>query len=133
MSPEMQRLNGKVVKLADPQWPQQLIAELTSETRLRRLRALHIAQCMEAGNAVYREVLPLASDSEAITRKEAVRALSHADAPEAIEAIRQCLFDDQVTVRQAAEAALQRMRIADLGPPIETPTGVAPSPATGVL
>jgi HEAT repeat protein len=112
MDPEVQQANGKIVKRVDPDWRSQLEGELKAEMRLRRLRGLRIANCMEAGNEVYKSVLSFATDEEALTRQEAIAILGQSDAPEAIDAIRQALLDPQVIVRRAAEEVLKTKRSA---------------------
>ncbi len=107
MEPPMQNANGRIVRRADPDWKSQLEVELKSDMRLRKLRGLRMAQCMKAGNEVFRDVLPCVRDEEALVRQEAISVLSQSAAPEAIAAIRQCLLDEQVIVRRAAEEALR--------------------------
>jgi HEAT repeat protein len=127
MDLEMQHANGRIVRRVDPDWQSLLLAELQSETRLRRLRALRIAQCMEAGDEVYLTVIPFASDEEALARQQAIRVLGSSKAPEAVETIRQALLDPQVTVRQAAEEMLKRRAGSVL--PIGAPSTHSVSPA----
>lgn len=123
MQPEVQSANGRIVKAVDPLWRGQLEAELQSETRLRKLRGLRMAQCMNAGDEVVKAVLPFTTDDDALTRQEAIRVLGASRSPEAIEAIRQALLDPQPSVRRAAEEVMQRALIGGVNGPGK---GVAP-------
>lgn len=108
MEPPMQAANAKIVRRADPDWKPQLEAELRSDVRVKKMRALRMAQCLSAGNEVFRDVLPAVRDEEALVRQLAIGVLSQSSASEAIAAIRQCLLDEQVSVRCAAEEALSQ-------------------------
>jgi HEAT repeat protein len=107
MDPLVQQANGRIVKRVDPLWRGQLEAELKTDMRLRKLRGLRMANTLEAGDELVEAILPFTSDSEAMARHEAIGVLRQSNSPKAIEAIRQCMMDESVIVRRAAEDAMR--------------------------
>jgi HEAT repeat protein len=83
LSEEVRRSTGKLVRQIDPDALPRLRAELTSPSRLRRTRAMEIAEAMEALADVEPELLTAAADEDLLVRAEAARVLAMDGTPAA--------------------------------------------------
>lgn len=116
---ETRRSTGALVLKIDPQAPAQLIDEMRSQLRTRRLRAVAVASAMEAVPRVERSLRKLLSDEDHIVRIEAARALAASDSTETRAALAETLTDNSVLVRQAAQQSLEDIHRRLRLPPAE--------------
>ncbi|MCL4190882.1 MAG: hypothetical protein KJZ87_03985 [Thermoguttaceae bacterium] len=77
---EVRRSTGLLVRKIDPQAIPLLVAELQSKLRVRRLRALEIAEAMEAVPAVARWIADLRFDQDIAVRTAAAAVLLRSEA-----------------------------------------------------
>lgn len=103
---EVRRSTGALVNKVDRRTIPQLVAELRSPVRTRRLRALSIARVIGAVNRVEEAILGLLRDDDHIVRAEAARALGHAESPASLQALREALKDRSATARDAAQESI---------------------------
>ncbi len=137
MEDAARRSTGKLVKEVDPDAPARLAAELQSRLRARRMRALEIVQAMDLIEQLEPLVISLTDDEDHFVRAAAARALAQTDSVSAIEALRRCLSDRSIMVRDTARDSLaQQQRRTGLKMPVvatpNDPSGDTPSNETVV-
>lgn len=124
---ETRRHAGTLVRRVDSSAVEQLVRELRSNSRTRRLRAVEMAVAIEMVGQVEKELIELLSDDDQRIRLETLHALEKLDTAQARDAIRERLQDDSRVVAEAAEAALRSSTgAARTGGPLPSST-----PATG--
>jgi HEAT repeat protein len=107
LSDDVRRSTGLMVKKINPQCLGALQEELRAPSRTRRLRGLALAESMEWGSAVERELLKLAEDEDHVMRAEVARVLAGCNTSAARAALMEMLHDRAVAVREAATASLE--------------------------
>ncbi len=100
---------GKTVAQVDENVLEELLEEIESSSRMRRLQALRICPTLELINEVSPIVLSMLYDEDAFTRSAAATALGYCNLPSAAEALEQTLQDSNSTVVQAARESLSRL------------------------
>lgn len=110
LPPEVRRETGVLVKRVDPRTTLLLRAELLSPFRLRRLRALEVAQELELVPRLESSIICLLRDDDPAIRAEAAAALAHTDSAASYQALLETLNDANVFVRNIAEVTLEKRR-----------------------
>jgi HEAT repeat protein len=129
LSDPVRNSTGLLVKKIDPRAVPQLVEELLSKSRTRRLRGLSVALAMDVSSQVEERVLELAEDSDHFVRAAAAKALARCDTAAARTALRKALLDRSVLVQEAAEQSLLALG-EDHPSRAEAPApGPAPDPA----
>jgi len=113
---ERRRSTGELVKRVDPQVASQLAAEMESQVRRRRLRALAIAQLLDLSRQVEASLLGLLHDEDHVVRAEAAACLGQCRSPESRDALLAALDDRSLTVREAAQRSLDQRGEPAAGP-----------------
>jgi HEAT repeat protein len=109
---EVRASTGTLVKKVDRQTIPQLKAEMQSQVRARRLRALTVAQVIGAVEPLEETILGHLHDSDHMVRAEAARALARGRLPCSRKALEEALTDPSATVQEAARESLRQR---DLG------------------
>ena len=108
---DVRRSTGSLVRKVDPQTIPMLQAEMESHVRTRRLRALEIAQAIEAVVQLDRTIIGLTADEDHLVRAEAAKALGESDSPASCSALEGALDDGSHTVRESARKSLNKRAI----------------------
>lgn len=124
LSEEARATVGVLVRKLDVNAIDTLRTELTSPSRMRRLRGLQAAIAMEAAKELQTEILELLEDEDHIIRTEAARALGQARGSHVVRALHDALHDRSVAVQAAAQEALQIMMQSR--PSVSTVQAVSP-------
>jgi HEAT repeat protein len=103
---EVRRNTGMLVRKTDPQTIPQLMAELRSKMRTRRLRGLAIARTLEVVEAAEAAILPLMQDEDHMVRMEAAIALGTSNSDSSRLALEEALGDRSPVVQEAAQKSL---------------------------
>lgn len=123
LAEDVRRSTGMLVCRVDPQSFALLQQELTSSQGKRRLRALAMARYMRACEQVETVVRELLLDTDRLVRAEACRTLGECRTATARDALGIAAQDNSVTVREAAQAALDNIGTLSASvPPLHTPT-----------
>jgi hypothetical protein len=120
LQPDVRRSTGELVRRVDPLAMDQLISELASPSRSRRLRGIEVAAAMGAVPDLEQYIVQLAQDEDHFIRAEAARALVHCQSETARHALRELLLDRSVSVQEAAVRTLERLAAKS------TPAGANP-------
>ncbi len=110
LPPEVRRETGALVKRVDPRTTLLLRAELLSPFRLRRLRALEIAQELELVARLESSIISLLQDDDPVIRAEAAAALAHTESGASYQALLEALNDVNMFVRSIVEETLEKRR-----------------------
>lgn len=111
LPPEVRRETGALVKRVDPRTTLLLRAELLSPFRLRRLRALEVAQELELVPRLESSIICLLRDDDPVIRAEAAAALAHTESDASYHALLEALNDVNMLVRSiVAETLEERCR-----------------------
>ncbi len=130
LPPDVRRDTGLLVKRVDGHAPGLLRAELASPLRMRRLRALSVAQELDLVFRVESSVIPLLQDEDPAIRAEAAAALASTNSPAGMNALKAALADPHTLVREAAEKSLLARELRRQQTTPECPGGDEP-PGTG--
>lgn len=104
---EVRQSTGMLVKKIDSQTLPSLEAELVSQVRSRRVRAIAIAQAIDAVPSVEALVVRLLYDEDHLVRAQAAAALARATSPASLDTLQELALNDQSpTVRTAARKSL---------------------------
>lgn len=104
---EVRQSTGRLVRKVDPQTIPQLRAEMKSQVRTRRLRALAIARVIDVVTRLEGTIAGLIKDEDHMVRAEAARALAQGELPISWEALEYALHDGSPAVREAAEQSMR--------------------------
>jgi len=134
---DIRQNTGMLVKRVDGRTSLLLRAELLSPFRLRRLRALSVAQELNLVPRVESAIIPLLKDEDHAVRAEAAAALAQSDSVWSYQALVDALEDPNAVVRAIAQRSLelrrQRQESAERSaketekPSPSQPTATAPS------
>jgi HEAT repeat protein len=103
---EVRRSTGLLVNKIDPQTVPMLETEMASQLHVRRLRALGIAQVIEAVPKLEESIFCLLGDEDHLVRAEAAAALAQSMTPASREALERALQDRSPIVQEAARKSL---------------------------
>jgi HEAT repeat protein len=103
---EVRRSTGILVKKVDPQTLPLLEAEMASQLRTRRCRALAIAQSIDAVPSLESAIARLLRDDDSAVRAEAAGVLAEGASQASLEALQQALQDRTPSVQEAARRSL---------------------------
>jgi HEAT repeat protein len=106
---QVRRSTGLLVHKVDPDSVPLTLAELTSPSRRRRIRALQVAEAMQTINDLEEAVVVALKDEDHLVRLEAARGLAQSNTVEACLALREAEHDTSVTVREAAAESLEKL------------------------
>src|SRR6185437_11016938 len=106
---QVRRSTGMLVRKVDPNSVPQLLEEMAALSRRRRIRALQVAEAMQAVEQVESAVIAALGDEDHLVRLEAARALMQCNSVAACLALREAEHDTSVTVREAAGESLTKM------------------------
>jgi hypothetical protein len=106
---EVRAANGRLVRKVDPRALSQLIEELRSRSRSRRLRAIEMAVAMDLLAEAEGELIERLRDEDHIVRSQAARALAARETAAVQDALHEALLDRSDAVRDAAAYALQEI------------------------
>jgi HEAT repeat protein len=106
---QVRRSTGLLVRKVDPDSAPLTLAELTSPSRRRRIRALQVADAMQIVTDLEEAVIVALKDEDHLVRLEAARALALSNTAEACLALREAEHDTSVTVREAAAESLEKL------------------------
>jgi HEAT repeat protein len=109
LSPEARKSTGSIVKRANPNVAEELLNELLSSGRARRLRAMQIAEALDLVPEMEFGLIELCRDEDHVVRTEAARMLGLCWSQEARRTLRDLLSDPRQTVQFAAEQSLEDM------------------------
>lgn len=109
LDPDVQRSTGELVRKLDPTTLAGLRAEMASNTRSRRLRAIAMAAAMNLVDDLQDELALMADDRDSIVRVEAIEVLANLNSPAAHDALRLALTDPSPAVQDAARRALHQL------------------------
>lgn len=110
LPPHVRQNTGMLVKRVDGRTPALLRAELVSPFRLRRLRALSVAQELELVPRLESAIIPLLQDEDHAVRAEAAAALAQSDSVVSYQALVEALNDPNTVVRAIAARSLEQRR-----------------------
>lgn len=111
---DTRRERGALVKRVDPGFVASLRAELQSEERSQRIRALQVAITIDATREVEDELVEMLSDTDDLVRLKAVLALQACGTDTCRAALHDALLDPNDRVGQAAQAALEEFGSSSL-------------------
>jgi HEAT repeat protein len=106
---EVRQTTGLLVRKIDEQTLPQLAEELTSPSRIRRMRGLQIAPIVGVVAELEPQIIALLTDEDHFIRAEAARALGTIQSSPAHEALKSAQHDRSIAVQEAAEGALLAM------------------------
>lgn len=106
---QVRRSTGMLVRKVDPEAVPQLIEELQTPSRRRRIRALQVADAMQVVKQLEAAVIERLQDEDHLVRLEASRALAQCDSAEVCLALRRAEQDTSVTVRETASESLEKL------------------------
>lgn len=109
LSDEVRNTAGVLVRKLDPHTTDSLRQELTSPSRMRKLRGLQAATAMQAVPELQDEVLALLEDDDHFIRAEAARALAQTRGAHVVQALQLALQDRSPAVQAAAQQSLRLM------------------------
>lgn len=109
---EVRQSTGVLVKKINPHAVSATLAELETQSRTRRLRAIGIAMAMGAVRELEGAIVPLVDDEDHVIRAEAARALGQCDTPTARAALDAALGDRSVIVQETAAHSLELLNAA---------------------
>lgn len=107
---DIRQNTGMLVKRVDGRTSLLLRAELLSPFRLRRLRALSVAQELHLVPRVESAIIPLLKDEDHAVRAEAAAALAQSDSVWSYQALVDALEDPNAVVRAIAQRSLELRR-----------------------
>lgn len=110
LPPHVRQNTGMLVKRVDGRTAMLLRAELVSPFRLRRLRALSVAQELELVPRLESAIIPLLQDEDHAVRAEAAAALAQSDSVVSYQALVEALHDPNAVVRAVAARSLEQRR-----------------------
>ncbi len=105
---EVRRSTGLLVKKIDPQTVPQVLKEMVSPARTRRLRALQITRSLDLVVQLEDTVIDCLRDEDHMVRVEAAVSLGLCDSQASQDALNEALSDNSAAVCEAAHASLQR-------------------------
>ena len=108
---EVRRSTGSLVKKVSPQAVATVREEMQSLSRMKRLRALGIAEAMQAVGELEDDIVGLLADSDHLVRAEAARVLGGSRSSAARAALQSATSDRSPAVRDAAERTLERLSL----------------------
>ncbi len=126
---EARNTTGALVKRVDNDAIGQLLVELTSLSRSRRLRGLELAVAMQATREVEEAILSLSCDTDHFVRAASIHALVRIDSEQSRRRLLELRMDRAVSVQEAAEEAMERMIPAAPAPVLSIPDPFAATPA----
>ncbi len=126
---EFQQTAGYLVRKIDFDVPAVLVAEMESQSPLRRRRAVEAASAMGAVPELEAQIVLLLQDEDHRVRIAAARALADSRSQPTWQALRDALFDRSLVVRDEAEKSLRKIS-ASLTGQSESPSSGGPPPAT---
>jgi HEAT repeat protein len=106
---QVRRSTGMLVRKVDPDSVPQILEELASPSRRRRIRVLQVVEAMQIVQEVEDSVIDALKDEDHLARLEAARALAQSNSVEACLALRDAEHDSSVTVREAATDSLTKL------------------------
>lgn len=106
---QVRRSTGMLVRKVDPDCVPQLLDEMASPSRRRRIRALQVAEAMQIVLDVETAIIAAMRDEDHLVRVEAGRALAQSNSVEACLALRDAEHDTSVTVREVAADSLDKL------------------------
>jgi HEAT repeat protein len=109
---EVRKSTGMLVKKLDPQTIPLLKAEMESQVRTRRLRAVAMARAADAVDQLEEAIAALLKDEDYLVRVKAALALGECDSLGSLDALQAAEQDTSVSVREAARTSLHRRRKA---------------------
>jgi HEAT repeat protein len=109
LEPAVRATTAPLVRKIDPQYRGQLLDEMDSPARTRRLRAIEIAEAMKAIDDVEPRLLELLSDDDHLVRSEAARVLASSDSPAVRLALDRLLLDRSLLVQETVQASLREI------------------------
>lgn len=98
---------GALVTRVDPDAVEGLQKELQSNSRHRRLRAVHAVAAIRAAREVEDQLIALLNDGDHLIRTDAIVTLAACDSTKTRSALRDALLDENRGVREVAEEVLQ--------------------------
>lgn len=122
-------LTGELVTKIEPNVHEQLVSELDSNSRMRRIKALQIAPMVKLVDEVINQVFELLEADDDFTRAEAATALGYATLPSALDALRGATNDANSHVSNAAGDALERFSSAPTPASKPAPTDSPSTPS----
>jgi HEAT repeat protein len=123
---EVRESTAALVKKVDPQTLPLLYAELASNARSRKLRALSIAMVMGVVPQLEDLITGLLQDEDHIVRADAATALAKGDSRGSLAALCAAIHDRAATVRDAAMKSLEERGHASPSPPMTGAADVQP-------
>ena len=128
---DAQKSTGMLVTQVDSRSTLLLQAELLSRSRVRRRRALEIAERLELVPQLESAIIPLLEDENQTIRAEAALALAQCRSAASLEALTEALHDRSATVRDIVAKVLEERRLRVEAAPQSLSTAVAwPRPTT---
>jgi HEAT repeat protein len=106
---EVRRTTGALVRKVDEQTLPQLVDELDSPSRIRRVRGLQVAPLVSAVAELEEEIIAHLSDEDQFVRAEAARALGTINSAGAQQALQAAQHDRSAGVREVVEQSLLAM------------------------
>lgn len=108
---EVRQSTGILVKKIDPQTIPLLEAELSSQVRSRRVRAIQIAEAIHGVSVVEASIVRLAHDEDHLVRAQAATALAQASSHASLNLLEQLALHDRSSVVQAAAQKSLNQRV----------------------
>ncbi len=105
---DVRRSTGLLVKKVDPQTVPQLLSEMVSPARTRRLRSLQIARALEMVVQLENTVIDCLRDEDHMVRVEAAVSLGSCDSQASLDALNEALSDSSTAVCEATQASLKQ-------------------------
>jgi HEAT repeat protein len=100
---------GTLVRKIDADASEELVKEFGSPLRVRRHRAVLVAEAMGVVHELEKSIVKLLSDNDQMVRLATARVLSDCKSRPTWEALRDAMFDRSFAVREAAEQSLLRI------------------------
>lgn len=106
LSPQGCRNAGELLRKVDSGWQSDLVRELHSPVRQKRVRAIRAARAFGLHRDLVSELLELLADPDVIVRRTAIDAVCDVPSSSVAGALSRLLQDDSPRIRNAAKAAL---------------------------
>ncbi len=106
---QVRHSTGELVRRINPEAIGELVEEMQSRSRTRRLRAVGVAISMGVVPDVETAVIDLLSDDDHVIRSEAARALGSSNSATSRQALREALVDRSIVVQESAERSLRQL------------------------
>jgi len=109
MAEQLQHIAGHMVQKIDSRATDKLIAEMTSQSPVRRRRAVLAAGAMGLIMNVEKLAISLLSDEDHMVRVAVAKALADCKSMPSWDALRDALLDRSIVVQEAAEKSLEQI------------------------